>query len=335
MKHRPASRSGFTLVELLVVIAIIGVLVALLLPAVQSAREAARRMQCSNHLKQMGLALHNFHDTYKTFPSAGDTPWPEIGNYRQGGSGVTYGADRQGLSWSYQILPFLEKQNIYDIDFGPSIAQQNNSRDTIRSAIVPEYKCPSRRNGDLRRAGSIESLMDYCGVTPNMVQYSRYQDMFWQVETNDHIWMVPSPREWNGTLVRTAWQRNLSQPNQGLGTKLPNTAPVTMAGLLDGTSNTLVLTEKRLNPMLYRTGDWHDDCGWADGWDPDTMRVTHFQIQRDRPTGVSGHEIGSAHPAGVQAAFGDGSVRFLNYTTTIAIMNALADRRDGVPTQLQ
>ena len=94
---------GFTLVELLVVIAIIGVLVALLLPAVQAAREAARRTECQNHLKQMGVALQNYHDSIKRFPSGGTVPWPGLVN-------STTHALGPGGCWMFLILPFMEQQ---------------------------------------------------------------------------------------------------------------------------------------------------------------------------------------------------------------------------------
>jgi prepilin-type N-terminal cleavage/methylation domain-containing protein len=109
------SRRGFTLVELLVVIAIIGVLVALLLPAVQAAREAARRSQCMNQVKQIMLSMHNHESALRAFPSGGIHPWPRIEDYLNGPGGAPYGPDKQGLTWGFQILPYLEGQAVHNI----------------------------------------------------------------------------------------------------------------------------------------------------------------------------------------------------------------------------
>ncbi len=118
-------QSGFTLVELLVVITIIGILIALLLPAVQAAREAARRMQCTNNMKQFGLGLHNYHLTYKVFP------------YGAGGSGVWW-------SWSALILPFLEQNAIYDqIDFRFPYNAEHPTNNAVMKNFIPAYQCPS------------------------------------------------------------------------------------------------------------------------------------------------------------------------------------------------
>ena len=151
MAKRVDRAHGFTLVELLVVIAIIGILIALLLPAVQAAREAARRSQCTNNLKQVGLALHNYHDTFKTFPSGNieDTvPADGIGAYRTN-------------AW-VRILPFIEQQAAYDLwDFRFDLDATQNT--PARRTPVDTYFCPSKPRSD--RASSNEAYGDYAFST--------------------------------------------------------------------------------------------------------------------------------------------------------------------------
>lgn len=135
---------GFTLVELLVVIAIIGILVALLLPAVQAAREAARRMSCGNNLKQLGLALQNYHDTYKVFPPAHipfNTAYPTTPRNETS-------ADNYGPSWMVLILPFMEQQPLHSkIDWSQSMSHANNA--PVRSVFIEGYVCPSDANASV------------------------------------------------------------------------------------------------------------------------------------------------------------------------------------------
>jgi prepilin-type N-terminal cleavage/methylation domain-containing protein len=126
-RQRTPLRFGFTLVELLVVIAIIGVLVGLLLPAVQAAREAARRMQCSNNMKQIGLAMHNYHDTFRVFP---------------------YGWDNRGMTWSGHILPQIEQASLYETlifqESGPgNWAYNGGPNETAAGTYLAAFRCPS------------------------------------------------------------------------------------------------------------------------------------------------------------------------------------------------
>lgn len=130
------STRGFTLVELLVVIAIIGVLIALLLPAVQQAREAARRMQCSNQLKQIGLAMHNYHDTYKVFP-------PGSVNLD-----LTTTANKSLTNWAIAILPFLEQTALFD-QYNHNVHNTHADNQDVLKTILPSMLCPSDVNSEV------------------------------------------------------------------------------------------------------------------------------------------------------------------------------------------
>jgi len=156
-------KSGFTLVELLVVIAIIGVLVALLLPAVQAAREAARRSSCSNNLKQIGLACHNYHDTYNTMPP---------GNIRVGATA----ADNLH-AWGVHILPFVEENNVYEQmsgEMGSSVSNANNAG----GGLLDVYLCPSSTLPDSSNSGYGRS--NYCGNGGDAVSNGDNKGIFWE-----------------------------------------------------------------------------------------------------------------------------------------------------------
>src|SRR5262245_59828200 len=151
---------GFTLVELLVVIAIIGILVALLLPAIQAAREAARRSQCKNNLKNIGIAVENFENTYKVFPTGG-------ARYLQDGflleqnveGGKPLGPNRQGLSWAFQILPYIEETAAYSI----------TRTVDLQKVVIPLYVCPSRRQPRTTLSSAFNGViafLDYAGAVP-------------------------------------------------------------------------------------------------------------------------------------------------------------------------
>ena len=157
--------------------------------------------------------------------------------------------------------------------------------------------------------------MDYASATPGDAPNS--WDQYWYGD----IWgMGWTGARYRGLIVRSGY----TSAGQWVGGK------VTMTTVPDGTSNTLLVSEKRLDMRNYINGDWHDDCGWGDSWDPDVVRYTAHQPQQDAPGGVGGYEFGSAHGAGVQTLMGDGSVRMVSYSIPLATWNALGGRDDGL-----
>jgi len=337
-------RHGFTLVELLVVIAIIGVLVALLLPAVQAAREAARRTQCINQLKQVGLAVLNLADSKGIFPTGGDKIFPEIANYVE--NGVPLGPEKQGLCWGYQILPYLEKANLANI----------TTQADLQSTIVPDYICPSRRAPlvieDLLSPELQVTLSDYVGAIPcgfeDYTESVRFfpdenanrRERFFGGPGSTYITAVPANEIYLGVIVRTPYTVTNSPRAGKIRRRVPNvSSPVKFAMISDGTSNTLLVGEKFLRPDLYEGGSWADDKGWTDGWDPDSMRSTCYQPLQDSLSGTANNSLygpatdvvnfGSSHPAGFNGVFADGSVHSINYDIDPQVFDNLGDRRDG------
>lgn len=321
-KHRAA----FTLVELLVVIAIIGILVALLLPAVQAAREAARRTHCQNNLRQIGLGILNFEDAYKHFPTGGTEPWHD-----EGGAESIHG---KGYGWMVQILPFVEDAALQNISKGYGAGDQHRDR-IVRATPIPLYFCPSRRQNVVRVVGqSAEgcgqgcALNDYAGATPdndlNVTPPGRqapapYGDWFWQGVTHGNVETRAGQGDFQGVIVRTIMNE-----------------PATMGKIVDGTSKTIAVGEKAVYTTLYDAGDWHDDIGWTDGWDPDIMRYTGYPPVADMPQGAPGNPggelgyyFGSAHSAGIHAVFADGHVQSIEYGIDLYAFNLMGHRNDG------
>jgi prepilin-type N-terminal cleavage/methylation domain-containing protein/prepilin-type processing-associated H-X9-DG protein len=337
-------RTAFTLVELLVVIAIIGVLVALLLPAIQAAREAARRSQCTNNLKQVGLAILNSVDSRKVFPTGGDAIFPRIENYVEGGKPL--GPEKQGLGWGYQILPYLEQGAVFNLT---TTAQ-------LQATVIPGYFCPSRRTGqkaqDVRSPELLVVLSDYVGATPcgyaDYTQQVRYRPdesanrrdrFFGSTDGTSAILSVPDNEVYLGVIVRTPY-RTIANSRGTVRVAAKNvTQPIDHAQITDGTSNTLMVGEKFLRPDLYEGGSASDDRGWSDGWDPDTVRSTCYLPLADSLSGTSNNALygpsadvvnfGSAHSAGFNAVFADGSVRTISYDVNMQVFDNLGDRQDG------
>jgi prepilin-type N-terminal cleavage/methylation domain-containing protein len=334
-------RAGFTLVELLVVIAIIGVLVALLLPAVQAAREAARRTQCMNRLKQIGLAFQNHHDSQKFFPSGG-WGFTFVGDPDEG-----FGAKQPG-GWAYSVLPYMELGNLHSIGKGNKVTNgtTNNSKKATNLKIVqsetPEFMCPTRGRVQVSDTccGPVNSSYD--GNTP--MAKSDYAANFGD---NDHrsgppcasiVFSPPNYPNPPGNIVSgrtfTDW------PNTERVTGIVFTrSEVTIAQVPDGTSNTYAVGEKFIDPTGYE--GWSDpgnDWSMYSGAQDDTVRTTHYEPGaniittplQDNSQVAAGHtRFGSAHAAGCFFAMCDGSVQFVTFEVSPEVHRRLGNRDDG------
>ncbi|XZE51915.1 DUF1559 domain-containing protein [Planctomycetaceae bacterium SH139] len=271
-------RTAFTLIELLVVIAIIGILVGLLLPAAQAARESVRRISCANNLKQIGLAVHNHHDTQSFFPSGGwdwnAPPW-----YIDGQPAV---GEAQRAGWAFQLLPFLEQSNTWAA--GP---------ETAIGQPVSGYFCPSRRGMQ-----TINMPDQYVpAVTGGTLQHALCD-------------YAASNRNGSGVIRR--WR------------------PRRFRDVIDGTSNTLLAGDKRLNLALLGQPQEDDNEGYTAGWNSDTVRQTDkLPLPDFIGLGDGDGRFGSSHPGVFQVVLTDGSTRSVAYTIDEVTFRHLGDIHDG------
>jgi prepilin-type N-terminal cleavage/methylation domain-containing protein len=316
-------RGGFTLVELLVVIAIIGILVGLLLPAVQAAREAARRMQCANHLKQIALAYHNHQSAFQTFPSGG-WGWHWVGDPDRG-SGI-----EQPGSWCFSILRYVEQGNLFELaaDGERDVItdrQKAGAAETCKVSL-PIFHCPSRR-----------AAVPVLGISPAPVpgEHAWNADPVAAAGRTDYaanggdlilFWAGgPDPAR--------AFAGNGFSPMQASNGISRQRVPVKPAEIEDGLSNVYLVGEKYLNPDSY-TGsprDFADDHCLFAGDDYDTHAWTDETPLKDRRGLAQFFRFGSAHAAGLQMAMCDGSVRTVDYAINATLHRNLGNRRDGIP----
>ncbi len=301
---RRRSSSGFTLVELLVVIAIIGILIALLLPAVQAAREAARRSQCSNNLKQLGLAVHNYHDTFKQVPPCWlrkqTIPGPHTNAAARNSSN-----NRNLWGWSALILPFIEQAPLHDLLSVGNVHMEFvalAANDPVRAAAMRQpinaYRCPSDTGPAMNNIRDRHPWSAGANTPP--------------LATSNYVGVASAYRP---------WESGANQVERGMFTGREKRA---FKDVTDGLSNVIMIGERRWRGKMNNGNMYDSAAAVALG-----VRRRNNDAQRSDQIGSAGANINldnwatrgssrwgfsSMHPGGAQFALGDGSVSFLSET---------------------
>ncbi|MCA9192145.1 MAG: DUF1559 domain-containing protein [Planctomycetales bacterium] len=312
---RTKTRNGFTLVELLVVIAIIGILVGLLLPAVQAAREAARRMQCSNNLKQLGLALHNYESAFKAFPPAG--------------------IDTNQMSWAVMILPFIEQNNLFaKFDFRAGNWQRPNGDPTfnrtatVKGVVIPSYQCPSATDDTLFSV--FNTTASNLLINESDIRTGHYHTVLGSFGTNS---VNGQPYDYLGTVGTTGFGPVCTNGAFGAHRTVSNGRFVALknpiANMTDGTSNTFMTGEFSWKGYSF----WRP---WTRGFYADS-RGTLVYLSKNVTYPINSKfslewndaSFGSMHVGGAQFVFGDGSVHFISDNISMDTYRALGSARGG------
>ena len=298
-------RLAFTLIELLVVIAINAVLIGLLLPAVQKVREAANRMKCSNHLKQIGLACHTYHDAFNYFPIN------RVGNYDAPTAFGGWGATSRNWSWLSALLPFIEQQNLYT---SGNIPNQPVNRTPAIQEHVPIFHCPSdsiprQYNTVVYWSGLLVGTTNYFSVGGANQAYGTFINIgvngqyepFWKGD---------------GIIYYMNWQN-----------------PRRMANVTDGTSNTLMVGERVFNSAMNCAGCWSGEWAWAGSINLTCAIPLNYSapIGNRSPANFWPDQYGftSRHAGGANFARADGSVGFVSDSIALPVYRALATMNGG------
>ncbi len=320
------TRHGFTLVELLVVITIIGILISLLLPAVQSAREAARRAQCQNHLKQLSLALLNHHEAHNRFPSGG-WGWLWVGEPERG-----TGPDQPG-GWAFNVLPYLEQQALHDAGLNLSGQARTDAIIARCQTPVSVFNCPSRR-----RPGAFpDSHSNYKTATSSAMRIPTGGRSDYAINCGDQsyneIFGGPDTLAQGDDPDYAEWRNHVEIVAKHTGIAYER-SEVNMAKVRDGASNTFLVGEKYVNPDTFLTGgDSADNENMYVGYDNDMYRTTYPGYngpRQDTPGYASPWIFGSVHPGALSFAFCDGHVQTISYSIDREVYRCLGNRRDGL-----
>lgn len=337
--RRFQNRRGFTLVELLVVIAIIGVLVGLLLPAVQAAREAARRMSCSNNMKQLGLALHMYHDTNQRMPPA---------------SFVADVTTNRPASWLVRILPYMEQSAAYNLSTfsGTDWASRSDGINAnwlpYNGLVVPSLACPSSPLPGTRVDPASAGTIALGSPAELEIQISSYVGVNGDYNEDNSQWNgYHGMSDYNGIIVPVDDRNRMT---------------VRFASITDGTSQTVAIGEQsnftrvRLADGTFDKYDQRASNWWGGAWSgggggtstgseaywmnisSSRVGINYVATSRYTPHGIGPYWYGrpghhsiftSAHPGGAQFTLGDGSVRFLSENMRFEIFSLLTNRADG------
>lgn len=318
-------RRGFTLVELLVVIAIIGVLVALLLPAVQAAREAARRTSCANKIRQLGIAVHNFHDTMnKLPPGASATVLP---NPNPSGGTATI----RGTSWIVYTLPFFEQAALYNM-YRFDLHYDDPINTLVGEVIVPTLYCPSGPDPK-------KHLDPNAGVTKNVTTH--YYGVMGPAGSTNPSTITIDGVTYNFTVgspgANGAWSaEGMMSQYQDTAGSVSTGRQIRLANVTDGTSNTLMLAERARMLPPGQTNDYRSWIRGQNGGSGATKNVTN-PINAAFYNGSSNFNdisFGSQHPGGCHFALGDASVKFIQQNIDLNVYKALASMGAGESVQM-
>jgi prepilin-type N-terminal cleavage/methylation domain-containing protein len=351
-QHR--AKRAFTLVELLVVIAIIGILVALLLPAVQAARESARRQQCSNNLKQLALAAINHHDTVGHFPTGG-WGWWWVGDPDRGFS------SKQPGGWIFNTMPFTEENARYQLaSDGDAENITPRQLDAVRSIVInplPLIRCPSRRDTSVlpkpvdglfiafnsAKNPSGENVAGRGDYAINAGDQGGVVDIdWWQLhapggapgapKTNYDL-VAPDKFTWFTTELGNGVSPPFAPGPRYTGVSFQR-SEVGMKHITDGTSRTYLIGERFIDPTKYETGSaGGDNETWCTGYNNDNFRTGFDPPAHDRP-GLPYHPcqdniFGGAHTAGWFVSWCDGHVESINYDIDLQVHRANSNRADN------
>jgi prepilin-type N-terminal cleavage/methylation domain-containing protein len=314
-------RGGFSIVELLIVITIIGILIAAMTPAIQSSREAARKLQCMNNLKQLALGVTNHLNSYGYFPSGG---W---GYLWVGDPDRGFGSSQPG-GWIFSILPFIEENTLWNAGAGIDFSKNPDAKKTallgqVNKPISLLY-CPTRRDAQIFPWGLTDPVnLNFADLKPGVLK-TDYAINVGDSYTTD----APGPPsvavadsgnyEWIKTTGFTGISCQRSQ--------------VTAQQVTDGFGHTYMIGEKNVNPLNYTvSGDVGDNEAATEGFDDDNSRGAGPGNEPVPDTlGESHHLVfGSAHVAGFHMAFCDGSVHMIEYNIDPDVHSHLANRADG------